>query len=450
MQTPIEPLARLTGRLKFLPSALIPLLTGMLTSALPGQNSEAFVLEQIPGGQAPLGSVEIQGVSAGAFNPALWENDQLHWVPDVRMPLLAPRMGGAFRNIYAPSAIEEGSGWRLFYSAWDGTDSGCDMVYSATTPDFIDFYDRHTVISNGKLIHVSNVNVQKTPDGSLHMLATAYPDPNKQNKPIYFFSPDGKSWNGAPEPYGATQKDIVKMEGYEGYELGDLNGANVLLHDQGKFFLYFSNWKDKGKVYWASGDTPSSFRFGGTSLETIHAPNDVKKFNAAGKDWYLMALHRKGDAGGLGVKDSDKLWYSLSNNGKTFGPEHRMPGAREELDRYIFAVAFLTSKDRVLGVLYGAGPSVQCARNQIFGYWLQKRLLLTAKLIYNEGNGAEYEAQGALGPDRQWFKLPLGQPFEGNLTVFSEDGVTSLWTGPVKLAPGGVYRLKAGNEKPQH
>ena len=69
------------------------------------------------------------------------------------------------------------------------------------------------------------------------------------NKPIYFFSPDGKTWNGSPEPYRARQKDIVKMEGYEGYELGDLNGANVLLHDQGKFFLYFSNWKDKGKVY---------------------------------------------------------------------------------------------------------------------------------------------------------------------------------------------------------
>jgi hypothetical protein len=103
----------------------------------------------------------------------------------------------------------------------------------------------------------------------------------------------------------------------------------------------------------------------------------------------------------------------------------------------------------VLGVLYGAGPSVQCDRNQIFGYWLQKRLLLTAKLIYHEGNGAEYEAQGALGPDRQWFKLPHGQPFEGTLTVFSEDGVTPLWTGPVKLAPGGVYRLKAGNGKPQ-
>jgi hypothetical protein len=31
--------------------------------------------------------------------------------------------------------------------------------------------------------HVSNVNVQKLPDGSLHMLATAWPDANNMNKP---------------------------------------------------------------------------------------------------------------------------------------------------------------------------------------------------------------------------------------------------------------------------
>ena len=79
-------------------------------------------LERLPGGQAPLGSVEIQGVSAGAFNPALWENDQLHWVPDVRM------------------------------------------------------------------------------------LATAWPDANNMNKPICFLRPDGKIWNGSPEPYRAAHQ----------------------------------------------------------------------------------------------------------------------------------------------------------------------------------------------------------------------------------------------------
>ena len=112
------------------------------------------------------------------------------------------------------------------------------------------------------------------------------------------------------------------------------------------------------------------------------------------------------------------------------------------MDRWIFAVGFVAQSDRILGVLYGAGPSVLCNRNQIFGYWLQKRVVLTAKTDYREGNGAEYEAQGALGPDRQWIKLPHGQPFEGTLSLYQEDGVTLAGRQPVSLKPGSVYRVE--------
>jgi len=59
---------------------------------------------------------------------------------------------------------------------------------------------------NGEVTHVSNVNVQKLPDGSLHMLATAWPDANNMNKPICFLRPDGKIWNGSPEPYRAAHQ----------------------------------------------------------------------------------------------------------------------------------------------------------------------------------------------------------------------------------------------------
>ena len=69
-----------------------------------------------------------------------------------------------------------------------------------------------------------------------------------------------------------------------------------------------------------------------------------------------MALHKKGNVG-LTVKDADKLWYSLSNDGKIFGKEQRMPGACEEMDRYIFAVGLVARRDRILGVLYGSGTS---------------------------------------------------------------------------------------------
>lgn len=410
-----------------------------------------FHLVEIPHGQAPLGSVEIQGVGAGAFNPASWQANQLHWVRDVRMPLLAPRLGGAFRNIYAPSAVEEGAGWLFFYSAWDGTESGNDRVYMSQTPDFIDFYDRHTVIHNGQFVHVSNINVQRLDAQRLEAFATAWPDPDRQNKPIHFSSADdGKSWNGTAAPYRATQNDIVRMQGYPDYKLGDLNGANVVLKDGPKYRLYFTNWKDGGKTYWAEGDEPGSFVFGGTALNTMHAVNDVRQFQAEGKSWYLMALHKKGDVG-LTVKDANKLWFSLSNDGKRFEPEQQIletpdiQGPGEQMDRYIFAVGFVTRQDRVLGVLYGAGPTVECNRNQIFGYWLQKKLVLTAKPGYTEGNGAEYEAQGALGPDRQWIKLPLERPFAGTLSVYDENGKTLLGTEPVSLKPGSVYQLQMGN-----
>ncbi|RPI42819.1 MAG: hypothetical protein EHM46_04750, partial [Bacteroidetes bacterium] len=250
----------------------------------------------VEGGQAPLGFVEIQGLSAGPLDPGYWENNSLHWLPDVRYPLMAPRMGGVFRNIYAPSAIEVEDGWRLFYAAWDGIEEGTDRIYSASTPDFIDFDDRHTVIHNGEFVHVSNVNVQKLEDGSLHMYGTAWPDQQRTNRPVYFHSPDGKTWNGSPEPYHARQDDLVEIEGYDPGSNPNFNGANVLLYEEGRFRVYFTNWRDRGRLHWAEGETPAIVRYGGLALETEHAVNDVKKFTTGGKDTYLMVLHKKGDA----------------------------------------------------------------------------------------------------------------------------------------------------------
>jgi len=393
----------------------------------------------LEGGQTPLGYVEIQGVSAGAFNPSYWSNNRLHWVADVRFPLLAPRMGGVFRNIYAPSVVEEGEGFRFFYAAWDGINEGTDRVYSVTTPDFIDFYDRHTVIHNGDFIHVSNVNVLKLEDGTFHMAATAAPGRNASNTPIYFTS--------SPEPYPARHADEVMIVGYDTPERKNFNGANVLLHDNDGFRLYFTNWRDPGKMYWGEGKDPHTIQFGGLALETRLAVNDVKKFTVDGQPWYVAAFHKKGDAS-PDQKDVNRLFYSLSQNGHTFGETHTMVASREELDRNIFAVGFVSRKDRILGVLYGAGPSFRSNRNQIFGYWLQKRILLTAD---RSGKFAEYEASAALGPDRQLIKLPPLLPplsnepinvnFEGTLTVFAEDGVTPLGSQKVGLRPGTVYRI---------
>ncbi len=160
-----------------------------------------------------------------------------------------------------------------------------------------------------------------------------------------------------------------------------------------------------------------------------------------------MVLHKKGDAS-REQSNVSRLFYSLSNDGKTFSDEQLLVDSRGEPDRNIFAVGFVARTDRIMGVLYGAGPSFRSNRNQIFGYWLQKKVILKAD---RTGRGAEYEAEGALGPDRQLIKLPPLLPpldeepvnvnFEGTLSVFAEDGVTLLGIRKVSLRPGTVYRV---------
>lgn len=381
--------------------------------------------QKVPG-QAPLGYVEIHGVEAGEFNPRDWQSNQLNWVPDVRTPYIAPRLGGTFRNIYAPSAVEMPDGWRLFYGGWDGVATPNDRVYSVTTRDFIDFDHHRLVINHGAFIHVNNVNVQRLADGTFHMVCTAYPDSHHTNKPAYFQSPHGTVWNGVPEPYSAQIKDILPIRGYSHYENGDFNGANVLLWNNGKWFLYFNNWKDPGKLYWAEGDSPRNLRLRGISLHTNHAVNDVKEFKSGGKDWYVMGLH----------KNTNTLWYSLSNDGRTFEEQRILFRHLGKQDRYIVAVGFVVKGNSLLGVIYGAGAIPALDRNRLFARWLQKKIVVVGK------DGSRHLAEGSLGPNRQWLKVPGPGQLNGTMEVMAGDGVTPLGKVEVSLTSGNVYRLQ--------
>ncbi len=190
-------------------------------------------------GPVPAGSVEIQGVSTGSFNPTEWQQDTLNWVPDVRVPMVAPQPG-PFQNIYSPWPLEQINGWRMFYGGWDGTATSNDRVYSVTTSDFLSFNDHQLVIDHGDFLHVNNVNVTQLPDGSMHMICTIALTQTSNGKPAYFFSPDGVIWNGSPEPYSAQLSDVVSIPNdplYAGY---DYNGANVLFRENGSWTLYYS------------------------------------------------------------------------------------------------------------------------------------------------------------------------------------------------------------------
>ncbi len=296
-------------------------------------------------GQAEVGTAEILGVSAGEFQPALWESGSLNIVPDVRRPFLEPRKRGLFRNIYAPSPVETEDGWRVFYGAWDGVDSGNDRIYSVTTRDFVDLSDRKIVIEHGEFVHCCNVNALRLPGGDWRLVCTVYPDWAGLNKPAVFASPDGKTWNGSPAPYPAKRADIVQVDGYEKYRDADINGMNVLLFENGRYRLYFNNFKDWGKVFRATSADGKHFQFDGTALEFGACVNDVKKLGSGDSTRYLMGLHFNGD----------HLWYSLSRDGMKFDPPHVLAKNLGEKDRYMVAVGWVVKGQRVLGFLYGAG-----------------------------------------------------------------------------------------------
>ena len=68
-------------------------------------------------------TIEIQGVSAGSFNPIYWQRETLNWMPDTRVPMFTALTSSPNQNIYAPWALEQQAGWRMFYGGWDGSDS---------------------------------------------------------------------------------------------------------------------------------------------------------------------------------------------------------------------------------------------------------------------------------------------------------------------------------------
>jgi len=397
-----------------------------------GKAASAANLKLTPTGETTdAGFVEITGVEAGEFNPAIWQAGTLNLLPDIRSSIIEPRPG-KFRNIYAPSIVETREGWRVFFGAWDGVPSGNDRIYSLLTKDFLSFTDRHTVIEHGVFQHVCNVTAVSTSRRGFALICTAYPDARGLNKPAFFSSPDGKTWNGSSAPYTATSNDLVRIHGYEKFADADINGMNVLLREDERFQLYFCNFKDFGRVYRASGTNGKDFQFEGVALPGGIAVNDVKKFRVGSTNWYLMGLHM----------NMDRTWFSLSSDGMNFAPMQPLFTNASPAERYIVAVGWVTSGAqekggrRLLGVLYGAGAVSALNQNRIFARWLQPRIVLHGE------DGKTSIGATARGPERQLIPI-RGKEWVGDLQLFDESGRELL--GELKqtrLESGKVYRLK--------
>ncbi len=382
---------------------------------------------------APAGFVEVSGVEAGAFNPQIWQAGSLNFVPDLRSPLLAPR-SGKFRNIYAPSAVETPGGYRLFYGAWDGVPTGNDRIYSATTDArFQGLFNRHAVIVPGSYVHICNVNALGFDDGSFSLFATLYPIGNL-NKPAFFRSdPTGTNWNGlAGEPYTARAQDIVEIDGYA-YAGADINGMNVMLHENGVYRLYFGDFKNPGGTFRTTSKDGKRYRFDAKVLTGPGLVNDVKKFRAGEVSYYLMGLHENGK----------RLWQTVSTNGLAFPAARPLLTNLDAADSYIVALGWVVRGPqespgrKLLGVLYGAGPVPALNQNSIFARWLQRRIVFVAN------DGTRIAGTRALGPDRQLLSLPNAGPLTGQFELYAEDGLTLLSaSAPQSIRRGQSYRLQ--------
>jgi len=386
-------------------------------------NGQALKLHDV-GASVEKDSAEIRGLSAGAFNPKLWQTGRLHLVRDGRMPLIDPKTG-PFRNIYAPSVVATEGGWTVFYGGWDGTPSGNDRIYRGDVdPDFLDIGGRHTVIEHNAFQHVCNVNATHIDDGSWAMMCTAYPDAAGQNKPITFFSKDGEHWDGNAVPHDAVPGELVTVAGYQDYAKADVNGVNVLLRDDNRWRMYFADFHHFGQTFRASSDDGRNFKLDGKVLDGNVAINDMKKLKLAGGErWYLAGLHMNGD----------RLFYTLSQDPMQFPPVQTLIAHAGDADRYIVAIGFVVRGDRVLGALYGAGAAGTLDHNRIFAVWLQKKVTI-------DSGGKTLETSSAYGPDRQLLKLAA--PIHGRLHLLAEDGQTPVADVDAALKPGRAYELR--------
>ncbi|HTQ98274.1 MAG TPA: hypothetical protein VMH89_15790, partial [Candidatus Acidoferrum sp.] len=391
-------------------------------------------------GELGAGTIEILGVDAGPFNPSAWQQNTLNWVPDTRMPILAPRPG-VWQNIYSPWPLEETNGWRLFYGGWDGTDTPNDRVYSGTTADFLTFDDnREMVIDHGAFQHVNNVNVRQLGDGSLHMICTVLQDPEGLDKPAYFSSPDGIKWNGSAAPYSAQLSDTVSIPNDPNYEGWDFNGGNVLQWDNNSWALYYSVgvYGGFGGVFRATSTTPPVFQKTEEVSNSIHYASDVHHFQVSEKSWYVMLLYIEEVI--PGTVPPPTFYYSLSNDGLTFGPEKALFGGASTGDEFPVTPAMVTKDDRVLGVLYGAnGSDLLSPTDSIFARWLQKKVVIT------DSSGTPIPTEGSYGPSRQRFPAPQSGSLQVTITVFAEDGITPLGQWQGTLNGGKVYQLTVSN-----
>jgi hypothetical protein len=317
-------------------------------------------------GNSGGGWIAVSGVGAGTFSKDRLQN----FVYDVRYPIITPQGSGPCRNIYAANVVSNGATcFAVYFGGWDGVDSCHDSISVTVTDDsFGSFNPHYPMISTGTDMHVNNPStVNHYANEQWYMVYTQLPyNEPPRNKPGYAQGPNGIAWD--PNSGGVN---FLTVAAYPDWSNADVNGGNVLFIDNATstFHLFFVDFQNpSGSVYHASAVStwamPSTFEYTGIAVsEPCRVVNDVKLVGGT----YVMLMHC--NTFEVYVSFSTDL-FSFSTTVPLF--QNFGPG-----DQYIVSASFVVpdSSDRILGVLYGAGPTSALDNNNVYAVWLQRRVL---------------------------------------------------------------------------
>jgi hypothetical protein len=144
-------------------------------------------------------------------------------------------------NIYAPDFVRVGNGWHCYFGGWLTGGQTNDRVYLGTRPDG-DLTGSWTVteaVTEGIYIHVNDPTVERTPDGTWHMLYTAARNVNGDFTDWinYSSSSDGVTWT----PAAAEVSTEIAIADPNGVAAGPVRAIArpTLVYDAGTWRMWF-------------------------------------------------------------------------------------------------------------------------------------------------------------------------------------------------------------------
>jgi hypothetical protein len=381
-------------------------------------------------------TIQVNNIGSDAFDPRKLSN----WQYEARFPLIPPHNTGSCpKNIYNANCVHNGGAtWNIYFGGWDGVSSCHDSVSIVVTEDtFQSFGNHYPTIKTGSVIHVNNPSAIKI-NNTFWLIVTTQLQNNPQlNRPSVARGTNGIDWN--PNAGGVPSAEI-QIPGYPNWRGADVNGGNVIYYNASEdvYHLFFVDFKAEAQhsVFHArsKGDF-HNFQYAGVALqEPMKVVNDLKLING----YFLMGLHFNGP----------EVWHSVSKDlDKPFPPSSLLFKHLQTDDQFIVSVGFVVDENsnRLLGAIYGAGAVSSLDHNQLFGIWLQKRVLfMNNQTVWGVG-----DASRALGPNN--VLLGTNAPrLQGNFYLYDTDyvdfnkrGTLLAVSETVTVAQGDIWAYEA-------